>query len=354
MDLKTLRMPDRLRPLWDFLTSPAVRRVASVVMFLLTVGFLVAVLAGSWVKIYPHILDMRWRQALLGLAFTFLSFLLGGFVWYATLRGLGIVSRAGDSMAVHMTASATKYLPGFGWQYMSKAYLSRHLGAGPRRMATALAVEVALILGIGVVLAAAAKYLFGRDWAFAWTPPQWLWGLAGLAALALIAGLVIYLPRIAAADVAAVSGMTATMPARSPYAVHRYWLLLGLGLAAIAWLMSAAAVYSFALALNVAVTPADYWQCLFAVAFGSVVSLLVVVVPVGIGVRETVMSLLLVGVMPIGLAVVVTILLRLSTMICELLAFVVIARFWPVSQRESSAIPRMGYAEKYPEERIDR
>ena len=40
-----------------------------------------------------------------------------------------------------------------------------------------------------------------------------------------------------------------------------------------------------ALALNVAVDPADFWQCLFAVAFGSVVSLLVIFVPVGIGVR---------------------------------------------------------------------
>ncbi len=94
-------------------------------------------------------------------------------------------------------------------------------------------------------------------------------------------------------------------------AVSRWWMAATIVVAVIGWLLYAVSTWYFARALYP--VPLDgLWQCLFALTVGGVVSLLVIVVPVGLGVREATMSLLLVGLLPLSLAVVVSIVTRLS------------------------------------------
>ncbi len=118
---------------------PKVQRILAGTVVLLTGGFLFGALAAGWVQVRPHVAELDWRFALLGQVFAVAAYLLGSVVWYCVQRSFGIASSLRRSMVIHVTSSATKYIPGYGWHYMSKAYMSRETQARPRTLAGAMA-----------------------------------------------------------------------------------------------------------------------------------------------------------------------------------------------------------------------
>jgi uncharacterized membrane protein YbhN (UPF0104 family) len=73
----------------------------------------------------------------------------------------------------------------------------------------------------------------------------------------------------------------------------------------------------------------DLSQFVPALVFSSIISLLVIFVPGGLGVRETALAFLLSGSLPMAIAVVVSILVRLTIIIAEVLGFIMVTRLVP-------------------------
>jgi hypothetical protein len=114
-----------------------------------------------------------------------------------------------------------------------------------------------------------------------------------------------------------------------------FWSGAAWMLAAVGWLAFAAATLIFIMALDHSATT-TYAESLMALTFSSIVSLLVIFVPAGLGVREATMAALLAPSLPLSLGVTISIMLRLAVIVCELLQLGLVflwSKHWPQNLR---------------------
>jgi hypothetical protein len=256
-------------------------------------------------------LQLRPLGLVVSLALTLLCILAGGWAWQLILSGLGYGLPLRTCLRIHCLANLAKYVPGYAWQLMGKAYLTRQQGVPAAVVGVGLVLEMCGLLATALL----AGLLF---WPSRMTLPL-LSGISSLhrllLALALVLGLALTPALLGAWGRLAARRhwWGAASTARSSTLWYAFavmlaaWCLFGLGLAA-----SIAAVMPL--------TPAITQQAIHALAFSFVVSLLVVFVPGGIGVREGMLVLLLDGALSPGLAGLVAIASRLVLMVGEVLA----------------------------------
>lgn len=243
--------------------------------------------------------------------------LIGGLCWSLIMRGLGQELSLRTSIKVHLTANIVKYLPGYAWQILGKAYLCNREGIPGE------------LIGLGIALEFSSIVLTGL-WTIALTlPTAWLeaWGLTRLnvwrlPGIVLLSVLLIAAPQL-------LMGMLQYLGTRGRrvrrFQIDRKSLWLMLLLMILAWFILGVTLYMLSSALYPMV-PTDLPSLTSAWAASSIFSLAVIFVPTGLGVREGVLAFLLAFHLPIALAAIVAILARVISILSEVFCFWVAQR----------------------------
>jgi glycosyltransferase 2 family protein len=247
---------------------------------------------------------------------TLLALWLGAIAWGFLLRSGGIHVPWPRVAWIHLSSNLAKYLPGYGWQLVGKAFMSRQAGVSTGTLSVLMISELLLILMSGAVIGAVVVY--GYD-----VVPNALWRRLILVGGCAAAGLILLLPSI----LPFLCQRVWNHPLRFSKLTYAYavmamaagWLAFGLAF----WLLGASLTK---------VLPGTLPNFIFAIVGSFWVSLIVLVVPAGIGVRESIIVLLLGPVIGPSPAVVIAIVSRLVWLGSEFLAAWT-ARLWLQNSR---------------------
>jgi uncharacterized membrane protein YbhN (UPF0104 family) len=299
-------------------------RLAGTVLLVASLAFLALVLGRGWREFRPYLEQVDLR--LLGLAelCTLAALLLGALMWGTIQHAMGLGFTPTEAGVVHLLSAVTKYVPGYAWQYMSKAYLSRQRGASSRSILLAMLTELVLLLvgGLGI---AASWALLSRLRGPVFEPlPRWIWPGVFVLALALAMGWNSMLARMTGGP------------------VEQPGLWIALGAAVLGWMAYGLAAWLIGRSLY-AVPWSAFPQHVVALVISGIAGLAIVFVPGGLGVREIVLAVLLVGILPFEVGVAASIVVRLSIVVAELLAFGIafllkgrplLAAIWAVTRKD--------------------
>ena len=236
---------------------------------------------------------------------------IGGLCWSLILEGLGQTLSLRQNIKTHLSATIAKYLPGYAWQILGKAYLCQRQGVSGDAIAVGIALEFLCIVLTGL-------------WAMAVTlPSAWLaaWGAVWLipwrtGAAAVLTILLLGLPWLLSVGLGRIAPGRARNVAVRPKPL---WRMLGWMIAA--WCALGLAVYICARSFY-PLGVADWPPMMFSWASSSILSLAIIFVPTGIGIREGALAFLLGFRLPAAIAAIVAVLTRVLSVVGEALCFV--------------------------------
>lgn len=245
---------------------------------------------------------------LLSLALTLLCVLAGGLIWHLVLRGVGLHCPLRRCLMVHLLANLGGYLPGYGWKFVGKGYLTQRSGyaVGPVSLAVLIEFLGLAITRLVVALTTMPTTFWGRWHLEALSPwMAWLplggWLFLGISPLLFVV----------------TSKGLARRRRRPEMRLHLLWLYLALGLMCLTWIAYGLGLAALLEALQAGAAD-DVIPILFATTASSLVSLLLFVVPGGISVREGVVIYVLEGVLPDVVVTVGALLSRVVLIVAEL------------------------------------
>lgn len=286
--------------------------------------FLAGYLARHWSEVTSHPWTIDWSR--LALASAFVPVAYSGFVivWRRILLRLGGRLGIVDAHRIWYLGNLGRYVPGKVLQLAGTAYLARAKGVSPVLSVSASLTAQVLVLGSGLVVAAATLPELGIPWP------------VGLAAAALVLAVVLTRALDAtyrfALRVIGRSEYYQTLPAGEKLALLIVdlgaWLVLGTGF----WLFvrSLAPIEAAALVPMIGICAAGY-----------VGGYLAVFVPGGLGVREGIYALLLGAYVSPSVAVAIAVFARLWLTACELVPVaLLVARYGLSDLRSGATDPR--------------
>lgn len=244
---------------------------------------------------------------------TIAAVFLGSIGWWLTLRALGQSVGKTDAIRAHIYANLAKYVPGYAWQLFGKAYLTRSSGVPVKIIAVGMTLElVQLVLGglfvasIALPTALVQNYLGEYFWL------GWLW----IARLFILFVLIV-MPFVA-------SRLSYKKRGWAEEVRIDPWLLLAATLSMLlSWCIFGLSYWM----LGAAVKPLTFELVgifTFTLVTSFLLGLAVVIVPASIGVRESIMVVLLESVVGSPVAVIIAGLSRLVLTISELLSALII------------------------------
>jgi uncharacterized membrane protein YbhN (UPF0104 family) len=238
---------------------------------------------------------------------TVIAVFIGAVGWWFTVRGLGQAASAGLTIRAHVLSNLAKYVPGYIWQYMGKAYLSKQAGIPLTASGPGMVLELLQLVWVGLAIAAALMPIdTARDWT-GWQLPA---GCMHLVGLFLFLGLLLFVLLLP---------WTLRKVLRDQQIVQVQRLAL---LAAIAAMLASWLVFGFSFwMLGAALQPlsaSDIPLFVFTLVASFLIGLAVIIVPSGIGIREGMMVLILGSRMPGALAVLLAGLSRAVLFLSEL------------------------------------
>lgn len=240
----------------------------------------------------------------LGIGLSFVSY--SGALALAILGWSAIASRVTNvrnlkrHVKVYCYANLARRIPGFFWYVLGRAHLYRDDGAGTVSVSAASVIEMVLIVLSGLISYALLN--LGR-----W-PTQWTWGLI----VGIGLGLAIIHPRLLQWILSKIKYANAVDCIR--YRDVAIWLVVYIGV----WVMGGLALFSVVWAIQ----PLKIAQVPGIVAVWSLsgaISTVVIFLPVGLGVREATLSLLLLPFIPAPLSVTVALMMRVLITLYEIM-----------------------------------
>ena len=288
-----------------------------------TVGRIVGLLlaAGSAYylvrTVWQHLGEIGWSSLhlapgplLASLGLTTLCVMAGGWTWQLVLGSLGYVLPLTECLRIHTTSNLAKYIPGYAWQLLGKAYLTRR-----QEIPTA-------VVSFGVLLEMGCLLLTGILVALVFMPEEAQLPLVGspsaIARIGLASCVVVVL--VALSQSPRIFSGKRRRPKWLVVLQHPTRLWLALLVMAGAWVLFGIAFGCLARALaDQGVV--DWGLSIYALTASFLVSLAALFVPGGLGVREGIMVYALSSRLPTGRAALVAILSRLVLTASELLAF---------------------------------
>lgn len=121
-------------------------RVTSVVLAVVAIGlssyYVIVKLVSSIRDVAAGHLRVHWGAVVLSFGITLVCVLLGGLVWHLVLRGVGVQLGLRACLQSHLLSIPGAYLPGYGWRYAGKAYLTQRLGIPLGLASCAVLVEL--------------------------------------------------------------------------------------------------------------------------------------------------------------------------------------------------------------------
>lgn len=289
-----------------------VSRLLGLLLIILSLYYLVRVMLDGIQQAELQTLSLAPGPIAIILALTVLCVWAGGWAWQLILRAYGYPLPLDTCLRIQVTSNLAKYIPGYAWQLVGKAYLTRREQVPTAVVTCAMILEFGFLLLTGTLVGlicmptTAVLPLVGQI-------PLWARGVS----IGLLTLVILGFPRLmkmgdAAAQRKKYPWLHLPQHPRPLWGAMGIlfcsWVILGIGLGVLI-----RSVHAF---------PWDLWPAsTYSVAISFLVSLMVLFVPSGIGVREGVMTWTLGNYVPAGVAVVVAILSRLVSVAAEFAAF---------------------------------
>ena len=265
-------------------------RGARIAIVVLAVSLLCVAIVRQWDTVVDSLRQIGPRSFGLSLLAAVVGLLFTGFAWRAVLADLGSPVGIRPGLRVFFLAQIGKYLPGSVWSFVAQMELGRTLGVPRRRSGLAVLLFVGLHCATGLLVAGVTLPLAEAE-----TARRFWWLLALAPAM-----LILVHPRV----LTPVLNRLLRLLRREP--LERSLSLRGTAVACgyllVTWLCYGLSVYALAAPLGiegfrgVVIATGGYGLAWSAgvLALG--------LVPVGIGVREAVLTAVLLPVLPLGAA----------------------------------------------------
>jgi hypothetical protein len=279
----------------------------------LTVNLLVFGFCGAALLTYLRDIEADLRQVqfqpwwmVAAWVLTWLIVWTGAAAWWLLLRGFRQPVGLAESMHAHLKSAVARYVPGFAWQYIGKAYLTARMGVSPKVVSLLLVWEVLQLVWAGMIVGLLfVPFETLEAWGLGASRPAWV----GLGVAMLLAGLLF--PILGPKTV--LRRLLGNQPVCSRYLLLSFLTIL------LNWLVLGLAFCLTVLALGFGSLRA-YPFFTFTFSSSLVIGLLALPVPNGLGVREAIMAFLLGQVMPVPVAVLASGVSRLEILVGELVS----------------------------------
>jgi glycosyltransferase 2 family protein len=286
--------------------SAAQRRLLAAFL-IVAVGFAALALASQWDEAGDHLSSLSVRHVGLAAVFTVASLASSFLAWRETLAGLGSRLPVRPAGRIFFLGQLAKYVPGSVWAIIGQMELARVHGVRRERTATAGIVVLVISLAMGLLLGLlAVPALLDADA-----------GLYASAVLLLVPLAVVLHPRVLTWLVGAGLGLVRRPPLEVPLRVSMIWRVALFSLLSNGLL----GLQLWQLATDLG---GDGWD-LLALSVGgygiaAAVSLVVIPLPAGAGLREAILVLLLAPEIGVAGATLVAIIARLLLTVADVAA----------------------------------
>jgi hypothetical protein len=293
----------RLRAVWQAYNNNPRRHVLEVGLIGLSFLLMGRALVGSLSQVDQPNLEFDVPSFLYALVLTFLSVLGGTLGWAHIVRAWYPETAYLAAIHYHLVSIAAKYLPGFGWQQVSKVVQLNRGGTSLAVATLPVTLELAVVIITGVIVGALCFFLVPSHTS-SW-PPETILALVVFSLVAFVT-LPLFFSKWTSRKASHVSNFVAillNLLVAEAFIVAS-WIFLGIGL----WFTSR---------IFYETSYVDIPYFVIAVVIGFIVSLAVVIVPNGWGVRELTLSFLLQAVVPPSIAVSASIMFRAVIVMVE-------------------------------------
>ena len=297
------------------------RSALQILIVIVILAFWAKALADNWQTFVTYPWQFAWLPILLALLVRFVQMLLNATIWWRALAlaGAAIPYRLG--LSLYLRTQIARYLPGGVWDVVGRFVLGQEAGVNKRSMAASIGLEMGLQILSGSVFLLLALAL-GQDL----DSQRYLW----MGAFVAVATLIVLSPPIFTFLVNGGLKLLRKPPLTMRLTYHSLVLLF------LARLLSHAMVglgfYLFTMGLTL--TPLSHAPILISSYVGSwLVGYLAVLAPMGIGVREGALVLLLGGKLPFAVITASAVGYRVLIAIRDLLAAALGVWLEPKSQK---------------------
>lgn len=295
-------MPDQSR-------RPAALRIIQWAIVLAIFLFLANMLRENWAQVKEAPFTLRpWPLMVSTLIFA-LSYFIQLWAWHLITVKLGIGLPFAETSEAWFTSQLGKYIPGKVWLFLGRLYLYQSRGKPKKLITVALYFETITILTAALFLSSVPLVAIEGT-----RPPQvepvmgWLVGLSVLS-------LILLHPRW----LEKILNRALVRLGREPFTyslLYRDVLVIVL-VCLLAWLVGGAGFYLFVDAVY-PVAPKYFFFLTGALAFSSILGLIALVAPSGLGVREGALVYCLSFIMPPPVGVIISILTRVWMTLIEI------------------------------------
>jgi len=273
--------------------------------------FLGIALWRGWVQIGPYIQQTNFYHLAVAEVFIAVALILGAATWHFIQETYELGLSGFESARAHFASGITRYIPGYAWQYMSKAYLSGGNHDNLPNVSIALLTEFVILILSGVFLLGLFPIFFPTiPVANLLSPVVW-WIVSGAGLLGIGAWFLFSFRFLKWKVDLLKKGR------------HIFWALL---CSLSGWISFGLATWYVVFAFSPTLSFQTFPQVQFAVIASMLLSILIIFVPSGIGVRESALAFLLQGMLPLSMGIVVSIILRVGIILGELVSFLLIAK----------------------------
>ncbi len=237
------------------------------------------------------------------------SYFIQIWAWYLITLKLEIGIPPSETVKSWFYSQLGKYLPGKVWLLLSRFYFYESKGKSKKAISVALYFETATVIGAGYLIFLAALILHNEKW------PLSSWRQSGSLFSLLLLGFVFLHPRV----LEGILSWVLMRFKREPFSLSISYadILWILSVCIISWIVGGVGFYFF---VN-SVYPVAPQYILFltgALAISSMLGLIALFAPSGLGVREGALVYLLSFMMPTPVAVIISVLTRIWMTLVEI------------------------------------
>jgi len=294
-----------------------IRNASSVLLVAVSVYYLACTAFSYTGEINWRSNHLNWQSLLVSFALSLLSIGLGAIVWYLIICSLGSRLSIWSSWNVQVTSNLAKYIPGYAWQILGKAYLTQRYRVPSAVVILGIIIELAGLFLTGVLMALLSlpeALVKGTDLTKHYEVQIQNLITTRPVLLVIISLIVLFIPYYFHFIIHFLKLRAEHIRIRISF----YWASLAVYL--VAWLFHGLTLQTLISAIG---EPIDGISTLttFIMAISYIVSLLALFVPGGIGVREGVLVYFLAGSVSGGAAVMVAVMMRIIQILSELSAY---------------------------------
>jgi uncharacterized membrane protein YbhN (UPF0104 family) len=298
----------RLKPI---LTNRWFRFSVQALILLICLGYLIV----NFKNARDLLAEIQISYPVLGISWllTLLAVFTGAIGWGFVLRTLSQHLPWVESIYTHLASNLAKYVPGYAWQLVGKAYLTKQYGISSPMIGSAMALELALLIIIGLVLA--IILIPGgllADWLNTYSL-KWNIQLIRGACLIVILILSFFFVYI----------FRKSLLKWGNYNIEPLMLFASISVILISWLTFG--ISYWLLGVSFTAIPISYLpNFIFVLTSSFIIGLAIIIIPGSIGVRESIMVYLLTLMsIPSSIAVLIAVISRITLVLCELTSYFV-------------------------------